>query len=84
MTASLRPTLLSGKAAKESFRVEKRNSDESLEAQQIPAGYQAYQRMLETAREQLRQIKDVIEPEEADLEIGEIFMQEADLVEENL
>jgi len=84
MTASLRPTLWSGKVAKESFRVEKRNSDKSVEAQKIPAGFQAFQRTLETAREQLRQIKDVVEPEEADLEIGEICMQEADLVQENL
>jgi len=50
-----------------SHRIEKSSSTRSPRPQEIPQWCRSYQLRIESAREQLRQIKEAGEPEEAEL-----------------
>jgi len=62
---------LSGTSAQKSSRVEKRSSDNSPAAREIPVWCQQYQTRLEAAAEQIRLIRENGEPEEAEQGPGE-------------
>jgi hypothetical protein len=59
-----------------SHRIEKSSSARSPRAQEIPQWCRNYQLRIEAAREQLRQIKEAGEPEEAELGLGEVEMNQ--------
>jgi hypothetical protein len=59
-----------------SHRIENRSSARSQRAQEIPEWCSNYQLRIEAAREQLKQIKEVGEPEEAQLGLGEVEMNQ--------
>jgi len=59
-----------------SHRIEKSNSARSPRAQEIPQWCRNYQLRIEAAREQLKPIKEAGEPEEAQLGLGEIEMNQ--------
>jgi len=59
-----------------SHRIEKSSSARSQRAQEIPQWCLNYQLRIEAAREQLKQIKEAGEPEEAQLGLGEIEMNQ--------
>jgi len=71
---------LSRTVAQNTLQVEKGSSDKSPAVQGVPALCLAYERRLEAAREQFGLIKQVREPAEAKLGIGEVSLQEADPV----
>jgi hypothetical protein len=59
-----------------SHRIEKSSSARSPRAQEIPQWCRNYQMRIEAAREQLKQIKEAGEPEEAQLGLGEVEMNQ--------
>jgi len=59
-----------------SHRIEKSSSARSPRPQEIPQWCREYQRRIEAAREQLKQIKEAGEPEEAELGLGEVEMNQ--------
>jgi hypothetical protein len=59
-----------------SHRIEKSSSARSPRAQEIPQWCRNYQLRIEAAREQLKQIKEAGEPEEAELGLGEVEMNQ--------
>jgi len=59
-----------------SHRIEKSSSARSPRAQEIPQWCRNYQLRIEAAREQLKQIKEAGEPEEAQLGLGEVEMNQ--------
>jgi hypothetical protein len=59
-----------------SHRIEKSSSARSQRAQEIPQWCRNYQLRIEAAREQLKQIKEAGEPEEAELGLGEVEMNQ--------
>jgi len=59
-----------------SHRIEKSSSARSPRAQEIPQWCRNYQLRIEAAREQLKQIKEAGEPEEAQLGLGEVEMEQ--------
>jgi len=59
-----------------SHRIEKSSSARSPRAQEIPLWCRDYQLRIEAAREPLKQIKEAGEPEEAELGLGEVEMNQ--------
>jgi hypothetical protein len=59
-----------------SHRIEKSSSARSPRPQEIPQWCRNYQLRIEAAREQLKQIKEAGEPEEAQLGLGEVEMNQ--------
>jgi len=59
-----------------SHRIEKSSSARSPRAQEIPQWCRDYQLRIEAATEQLKQIKEAGEPEEAELGLGEVEMDQ--------
>jgi len=76
-----RPTYWSGALSQKPSRVEKRSSDKSPAAQEIPAWCWQYQQRLEAAAGQICPIQEGEEPEEDTLGLGEVEMQEQDPVQ---
>jgi hypothetical protein len=83
-TPKCRLTYLSKAIAQKTGRIEKRSLNKSPVAVPTPEWCQAYQRRLEAAREQLKQIKEAGEPDEAELGIGEVEMTGSDPVQQKL
>jgi len=69
-------TYFSTTALQRLSRVEKRRSDKSPVRTDIAVWCQAYQKRLEQAAQEIRQIKEAGEPEEADLGKGKVTMRE--------
>ena len=59
-----------------SHRIEKSSSNRSPRPQEIPQWCRNFQMRIEAAREQLKQIKEAGEPEEAELGLGEVEMNQ--------
>jgi hypothetical protein len=83
-TLRRRLTFLSGSSVLKPSRVEKRSSDKSPVAQEIPAWCRQYQCRLEPAAEQVWLIRENGEPDEAKQGLGEVEMQEQDQVRTKL
>lgn len=83
-TPRRRLAYLSGSSIHKPSRVENWSSDKSPAAQEIPAWCRKFQLRLEAAAEQVRQIQEAGEPEEAQLGLGEIKMPEQDPVQSKL
>jgi len=79
-----RPTFCTGTSTHRSLRVEKQSSGRSPRSQEIPEWCRNYQLRIEAAREQLKQIKEAGEPEEAQLGLGEVEMRLDDPVQKQL
>jgi len=71
-----RLTLSTKTSTHRSHRIEKSSSARSPRAQEIPQWCLNYQLRIEAAREQLKQIKEAGEPEEAELGLGEVEMNQ--------
>jgi hypothetical protein len=79
-----RLTFSTGTSTHRSLRIEKTSSARSPRPQEIPEWCRNYQLRIEAAREQLKQIKEAGEPEQAELGLGEIEMRQADPVQQQL
>jgi hypothetical protein len=79
-----RLTFSTGTSTHRSLRVEKPSSAKSPRQQEIPEWCRNYQLRIEAAREQLKQIREAGEPEEAQLGLGEIEMSTGDPVKQQL
>jgi chromosome segregation ATPase len=77
-------TFSTGTSTHRSPRIEKTSSARSPRPQEIPEWCRNYQLRIEAAREQLKQIEEAGEPEEAELGLGEIEMRQADPVQQHL
>jgi hypothetical protein len=73
-----------GTSTHRSLRIEKTSSARSPRPQEIPEWGRNYQLRIEAAREQLKQIKEAGQPEEAVIGLGEIEMRQADPVQQQL
>jgi hypothetical protein len=71
-----RLTLSAEISTQRSHRIEKSSSARSQRGQEIPQWCRNYQLRIEAAREQLKQIKEAGEPEEAELGLGEVEMNQ--------
>jgi len=71
-----RLTLSTETSVHRSHRIEKSNSARSPRPQELPQWCRNYQLRIEAAREQLKQIKEAGEPEEAELGLGEVEMNQ--------
>jgi hypothetical protein len=71
-----RLTLSTETSTHRSHRIEKSSSARSPRPQEIPQWCRNYQLRIEAAREQLKQIKEAGEPEEAELGLGEVEMNQ--------
>jgi len=71
-----RLTLSKEVSTRVSPRIEKSSSARSPRAQEIPQWCRDYQLRIEAARQQLKQIKEAGEPEEAQLGLGEVEMNQ--------
>jgi len=79
-----RLTYLSGSSVQKLSRIEKRSSDKSPAAREIPVCCQQYQQRLDAAAEQVRLIRENGEPQEAEQGLGEVEMREQDSVQTKL
>jgi hypothetical protein len=79
-----RLTFATGTSTHRSLRVEKQGFAKFPRAQEIPEWCQNNLLRIEAAREQLKQIKEAGEPEEAQLGLGEVEMRLDDPVQQQL
>jgi len=83
-TPRRRVTVSTGTATLRSLRVEKPSSSKSPSSQEIPEWCQNYQRRIQAAKKQLKQIKEQGVPAEAQLGLAEVEMFQADPVQQQV